>query len=165
MMRRRLLSARSGASAAELALAMPLLLILLFGTFEVGNYFLSEHVVQKAVRDASRYASRLPLTSYSGCALTSDAEEDIQLVAKAGDPDGDWDEDSSEDQRLPGWDDKTMTTVTVACDTSGTYTGMYASFPTGVPVVTVKAAVPYPTLFATLGINIGTLTLNATSQA
>src|SRR5687768_2024413 len=134
---RRLIPAQRGASAAELALAMPLLLILLFGTFEVGNYFLSEHVVQKAVRDASRYASRLPLTSFSGCAVTSDAEEDIQLVAKAGDPDGDWDDDSTEDQRLPGWDDKAMTTVTVACDTTGTYTGIYTSFPTGVPVVTV----------------------------
>ena len=52
-----LLIDQSGSAAAELALSLPLLLILMFGSFEVGNYFLSEHVVQKAVRDA--YAAHL----------------------------------------------------------------------------------------------------------
>ena len=61
----RLASDRSGTSAVEMAMATPLLLVLLIGTFELGYYFLSEHVVQKAVRDAARYAARLPSSDFS----------------------------------------------------------------------------------------------------
>lgn len=158
MTRRPLLSDRSGSSAAELALSIPLLLALLFGSFELGYYFLSEHVVQKSVRDAARYASRLPLLSYAGCAPTAAAELQIQRVARTGAPDGTV-------QRLEGWDDDAMTTVALACDTSGTYAGIFTEFPTGVPVVTVSASVPYPSLFGVLGIANPQLTLNARSQA
>lgn len=162
---RHLAADRTGSAAAEMALALPLLLLLLFGTFELGYYFMSEHVVQKSVRDAARYAARLPMTSYPSCTPTSDAETRIQRVARAGDPDGDWDDDGTPDQRLQGWGADTMTTVTLACDTSGTYAGIYSDFPTGVPVITVSAAVPYPTLFGSIGLGSATLTLNAQSQA
>lgn len=154
----RLSADRSGSSAAEMALAMPLLLILIFGTFELGYYFMSEHVVQKSVRDAARYAARLPISSYPSCTPTADAEEDIQQVARSGDPDGTV-------QRLQGWTANSMTTVAVTCDTSGTYTGIYSEVPIGVPVVTVSASVPYPSLFGTMGIGDPSLTLNATSQS
>ena len=160
-----LASDRSGASAAELALALPLLLILLFAPFELGYYFLSEHVVQKSVRDAARYASRLPMSNYPACAPTAAAEQQIRRVAKAGDPDGDWDNDGSQDQRLHGWTTDNMVTVTVSCDTSGTYTGIYVDFPGGVPIVTVTAQVPYPTLLGTIGLGVTSLTLNAQSQS
>ena len=167
MMRRgrRLASDRTGSAAAEMALVLPLMLLLLFGTFDLGYYFLSEHVVQKSVRDAARYAARLPMTSYPACTPTPDAEAQIQRLARAGDPDGDWDNDGTPDQRLHGWDADDMTTVTLTCDTTGTYAGIYSDFPTGVPVVTVSAQVPYPTLFSTLGLGTATLTLNAQSQA
>ncbi len=161
----RLVSDRSGASATELALALPLLLILMFGPFELGYYFLSEHVVQKSVRDAARYASRLPMANYPACTPTTAAEEQIRRLAKAGDPDGDVDGDGDQDQRLQGWTADNMTTVTVTCDTSGTYTGIYSDFPDGVPVVTVSATVPYPTLFGTVGLGVTALTLNAQSQS
>lgn len=149
---------RRGAAAAELALSLPILLALLFGAFELGHFFLSEHAVQKSVRDAARYASRLPLTSYTGCSPTPAAELQIQRVARTGAPDGTV-------QRLEGWSDDTMTSVAVVCDTSGTYAGIFTEFPTGVPVVTVSASVPYPSLFGLLGIPAPTLTLNARSQA
>jgi Flp pilus assembly protein TadG len=161
----RLATDRAGAAAAELALALPLLLILMFGSFEMGYYFLSEHVVQKSVRDAARYASRLPLTSYPGCTPTAAAMTEIQRVAKAGDPDGDSDGDGTQDKRLEGWTADTMTTVNVACDTSGTYTGIYSDSPQGVLVVTVNAQVPYNSLFGTLGIGDPSLVLNARSQS
>ena len=162
---RRLAADRSGSAAAEMALALPLLLLLLFGTFEVGYYFMSEHVVQKAVRDAARYAARLPMSSYPACVPTADAEAQIQRVARAGDPDGDWDDDGTPDKRLQGWNADTMTTVTLTCLPVGTYTGIYRDFAVGVPVVTVAAQIPYPTLFGAIGLGSATLTLNAQSQA
>lgn len=167
MMRRLslLITERIGSAAAEMALSLPLLMVLLFGSFELGNFFWSEHVVQKAVRDAARYAARLPLTDYPSCAVSTAAEQKIQRVAKAGDPDGDSDDDASQDKRLGGWTADDMTTVTISCDTSGTYTGIYTDFPGGVPKVTVSASVPYVSFFGTLGLGNPALTLNATSQA
>ena len=158
----RLASDRTGTAAAEMALSLPLLLILLFGAFELGYFFLSEHVVQKSVRDAARYASRLPMTSYPSCdpvtGVSAAAREDIQKLARTGHPEGTV-------ARLQGWTADTMTTVTMRCDTSGTYTGIYTDFPSGVPIVTVAAAVPYPSLFGTLGLGSPSLTLNARSQS
>ena len=55
---RALLASDDAAAAAEMALVVPLLVILMFGSFELGRYFLDEHVVVKAVRDGARYASR-----------------------------------------------------------------------------------------------------------
>ena len=161
MMRKlfRLATDRNGSSAAELALSLPIFMALLFGTFELGHYFLSEHVVQKAVRDAARYAARLPVTSYPSCAPTADAEAQIQRVARTGHPD-----EGAATQRLQGWSANNMTTVTMTCDTSGTYTGIYTEFPEGVPVLTVAASVPYPSLWGILGIGNPSLTLNARSQ-
>ena len=158
----RLVSDRTGTAAAEMALSLPILLILLFGSFELGYYFLSEHVVQKSVRDAARYAARLPMTSYPSCdpvnGVTAAAREDIQKVARTGHPEGTV-------ARLQGWTADTMTTVTLTCDSSGTYTGIYSSFPNGVPIVTVSAAVPYPSLFGTVGLGDPGLMLNARSQS
>jgi Flp pilus assembly protein TadG len=154
----RLAADRSGAAAAEMALVTPLLLILMFGTFELGHFFLSEHVVQKAVRDAVRYAARLPMSSYPSCAPTAGVQTQIQRVARTGRPDGTV-------QRLQGWSADTMTTVTMTCDTSGTYTGIYTEFPNGVPIITVSASVPYPSLMGTLGLGNPSLRLNARSQS
>jgi len=161
----RLFSNCTGSAAAELALVTPLLLVILAGTFEVGNYFRSEHLVQKAVRDAARYAARLPMTNYPSCTPTSTAEQQIRRVAKAGDPDGDYDNNGTQDQRLPGWTADNQVTVSMSCDTSGTYTGIYSDFPGGAPKVTVSAHVPYDTFFGTLGLGTATIYLNATSQA
>lgn len=148
---------RAGNAAAEMALSLPLLMVLLFGSFDLGFYFHSEHVATKAVRDAARYASRLGIGNYPGCTPTAAARTAIQRVARTGEPDG-------TTPRLRGWTDDTMTNVTVACDTTNTYTGIYDDFPDGVPIVTVTAAVPYPSLFGVLGL-APTLTLNARSQS
>lgn len=158
--RLRLLAAdKAGSSAAELAMSLPLLILLLFGSVELGYYFMSEHVVQKGVRDAARYGSRLPVSNFS-CPTSTVLDPgltQIRRVARTGQPDGTV-------SRLGGWTDDTMTTVMLSCDTSGTYTGIYDDFPDGVPVLTVSASVPYPSLFGTIGIPIPALTLNAQSQ-
>ena len=154
----RLAANRTGAAAAEMALAMPLLIILMISTFELGHYFLSEHVVQKSVRDAARYASRLPMSNYPGCTPTAAAETQIQRVARTGRPDGTV-------QRLQGWTSDAMTTVSVTCLTGTTYTGIYVDFPAGVPIVTVSAVVPYPSLFGVMGIDNVSLAVTARSQS
>lgn len=165
--RARLLRRTEGSAAAELALLLPLLLLLLYAPLELGYYFMSEHVVQKGVRDAARYAARLPLDNYPACSPTTGATESIQRVARAGDPDGDYDNDGTADQRLHGWTDDKMTTVTVEClPADGTYSGIYDEFPgKEVPVVTVYASVPYPTLFGLVGLGTASLQLNAHSQS
>jgi len=155
-----LIADRNGGAAAELALALPLLLVLMFGSFDIGNYFLAEHVVQKAVRDAARYAARLPLTNYSSCGVPSGgvAEQQTQRVARSGDPTG------AAGQRLAGWTSDAMTTVTIACDNSSSYGtgGIYTEFPDGAPVITVSATVPYTPLF---GYIFRGLTLNASAES
>ena len=157
---RRLVADRGGSSATEMALVMPLLLILMFGTFELGYYFLSEHVLQKSVRDAARFAARLPMTSYPSCAPTADAEAQIRRMARTGRPD-----DGGAAQRLQGWTANNMTTVTLTCVATGTYTGIYIEFPTGVTKVKVTASVPYPTLLGSMGLGTSTLQLNAESES
>lgn len=157
----RLFNDRSGAAAAEMALVLPFLLILIFGSVELGYYFMSEHVVDKAVRDASRYAARLPVSDYPSCtSVDPTAEQQIQRLARTGDPNG-------TTARLGGWTADTMTTVTISCPGTGTYAnaGIYTDFPNGAPVVTVTAAVPYNMLFGALGLGASTLMLNASQQA
>jgi Flp pilus assembly protein TadG len=167
-----------GASAAaEMALVLPILLTLMFGAFELGNYFQSEHVLQKAVRDAARYAARLPMTDTStgtvnyDCAtnaIDSGAQTKIQEVARFADPTGTTDKVTT---RLSGWTDDTMATVTLACDSSSSDSyvnnGVYDGFPNSgaVPVITVSATVPYNMLFGSYVFGSATLNLNATSQA
>jgi Flp pilus assembly protein TadG len=141
-----------------MALVLPIMLILIFGSVEVGNYFMSEHVVDKAVRDAARYAARLPVTAYNCGSGTMGDPTPVQRLARTGQPDG-------TTARLVDWTSDSMTTVSVTCDTSGTYTGIYTDFPMGVLVVRVRAAVPYTTVLGAIGLSSTSLTLNAESQA
>ena len=62
-----MLSDQGGASAAEMALVLPLLLVLLFGPLELGNYFMNQHTLVKAVRDGARFAARQDFTNYTAC--------------------------------------------------------------------------------------------------
>ena len=64
---RRLGRNERGAAATEMALVTPLLLILLVGGLEIGNYFMDEHRLVKAVRDGARYAARQDFTFFSAC--------------------------------------------------------------------------------------------------
>lgn len=156
----------AGSAAAEIILVVPIFVALMFGSFELGHFYASEHVVQKAVRDAARYAGRLSITNYDCGAGTVNATAAAQIksIARRGVPTG------TPSSRLDGWTSDAMTTVSLACQSSTTLSyvnkGLYKEFPGGaVPVVTVSAAVPYPTLFGTLGLGNATLQLNAASQS
>lgn len=151
-------------AGAEMALVAPMLIILMFGSFELGNYFLSEHVVVKAVRDGARYASRLPITSYT-CPATVDPTVDSQIrnVTRTGQV------ASGGTARLQGWSDMTGTvpTVTVTLNCTAISGGNYAGIYTGrsdVPKVKVRATVDYNSLFNNLGFTSTTLKMNAESE-
>lgn len=148
-----------GAAAAEMAMSLPLLIVIIFGAFELGNYFLTEHKVVKAVRDGSRYAARRPFTDYPGCSPSSSLEEDTRNVTRTGQV------ATGGTPRVWHWSDPTTITVSSRCDTSGTYTGVQVTSTIGVPTVRVEAIVPYAPLFAQLGLSDATLNLTARSEA
>jgi Flp pilus assembly protein TadG len=146
-----------------MALVTPLLLALMFATFEGGNYFYSEHVVEKAVRDGARYASRRSFSDYTGCSPSADVIAKTRSVTRTGQV------TSGGPIRLAGWSADASVTVTVACDTSGnSYVGkgIYAGLTGGVPKVKVSATVPYSSLFYRVGLsNANTLSMFAQSEA
>lgn len=148
---------QSGAAGAEMALIVPLLVTLMFGSFELGNYFWNEHKVVKGVRDAARYASRQSFTKFSCAAVTDSAVlTQIKNVARTG-------QVSGGTAKVYDWVDADVT-VSVTC-ASGTQTGIYKGMTGGAPIVTVSAAVGYPSLFEVLGFDSSDLTLNAASQS
>lgn len=159
MMLRRLIRHQSGAAAAEMALVAPLLILIMFGSMEMGYYFYSEHVVVKAVRDGARYASRRNFTNYD-CPSTTiggTVVADTQNVTRTNTVDG------TGTPRLAGWTANSSVTVSLRCDTSGTYVTFYEGTG-GVPVVTVTAVVPYTSLFKVIGFNSTAMNLRSSSE-
>lgn len=156
-----LLRSQSGSAGAEMALVTPLLLGLMFGAFELGNYFYSEHVVTKAVRDGARFASRsFSLDASCGTPPTA-VVSNTKEITRTG-------QISGGTARLAGWTNASTVTVSLTCATSGGYVdnGIYKGLTGGIRVVKVTAAVSYTSLFGTLGLTNGnSLTLNASSEA
>jgi hypothetical protein len=102
------LQARCGNSGVEFALVLPILMILLFGSIELGRALHDYQVVNESVRDAARYLGRSPVDctsatagscstcdptdgscSGSGCTFV-DADDVLDAVelAMTGDTDG-----------------------------------------------------------------------------
>jgi Flp pilus assembly protein TadG len=167
---------QSGSAAVEMVLVMPILLALMFGAFELGNYFYSEHVVAKAVRDGARFASRQSFTSFTACSgapsgtvnvtlpsvASISTETAIRNLVRTGQV------ASGGTARLAGWTNATTVVVATSCNTVSTSAGkgIYTGQTGGVRIVTVTATVPYRPLFSTLGIkSSATMTLIAQSQA
>lgn len=153
----RLWADHSGAAAVEMLLVSPLLIVLMFGSYELGKYFLDEHVVDKAVRDGARYAGRRPFADYDCASASAGAEQDIRNVTRTGTVAG-------TTPRLSYWTSPATITVSVTC-TTGSYSGIYNGLASGAPVVTVSARVPYTSLFGTMGFNTSGITLNAKSES
>jgi Flp pilus assembly protein TadG len=159
---------RKGAAAAEMALVLPFLIALMFGAFELGHFFWSEHKVVKAVRDGARFAGRQPFTKFScsssniivgsgnNSADTTTINQ-IKNLTRTGNVAG------SGNPLVRGWTNAQIT-VSVGCPSTTLTTGIYKGM-ANAPRVTVSAAVPYPSLFGSLGFNALSLNLNARSQA
>lgn len=158
----KLLGARSGSAAAEMALVLPLLLILFFGSFEIGNYFRSEHVLVKAVRDGARYAARQDFSNYAACtgAPTGSVVQDTRNLIQTGLLSGGA-------NRLVNWNATTIS-VTMTCRTVAggqTMAGIYQGRSGGAPIVVVSASVPYTPVLGSFGFSGIGLSLNATQQS
>lgn len=163
---------RSGAAAAEMAMVLPLLLVLMFGSFEVARYFLDEHVVLKAVRDGARFASRQGFANYPCPSTVVDptVEANTRNLVRYGKV-----TPGVQDQPRLGYWNATVAggapsiTVTLTCPskTVGTETlsGLYTGPTTTVPVVTVHAIVEFRPMFGALTMGDRIVRLTAESQA
>lgn len=164
-MKLRLLDDQSGAAAVEMALVTPFLIVLMFGSFELGKYFLDNHVVAKAVREGARFASRQGFSKFS---CDSPATVDSGVVTSVQNLTRTNQVTSGGAPRLGYWTDlnsanaKTVT-VTLRCDTSGIYGNFYEGM-AGVPVVTVSVSVDYNSLFSNLGFNTSGIRVASSSE-
>jgi Flp pilus assembly protein TadG len=140
-----LLRSRDGSAAVEMALISPVFFALMFGAYDLGNYFMSEHLVVQAVRDGARYASRRAFSEYTCSTVSSDVTTKTQNLVRTGTFAG-------TTPRINGWTDNSTVTITVSCDTTGAYQGIYTGVTGGVPVITVSADVPYGSLFKSFGL-------------
>ena len=162
------LAQSGGSAAAEMAMVLPFLLAVLFGSAEVGNYFLDEHALVKQVRDGARYASRLPLEANYICPDTVNpaAETLVENVIRTGTVDG-----TGTGRFDAGYWGRNCSgvadpiDVTIRCVSEDDYDGIYQSLEGDIPVVTVSAAVSYRSVLGSLGLPTANFCLRAQSEA
>lgn len=167
---------QGGAAATEMALVIPLLLVIMFGGLEAGHYFYTEQKIIKAVREGARYAGRLPFSEFtcsSGatscptgteCSTTRAAE--IQEITRTGLLVGgtplisNWSNTDIKVKvcRNPAFTGGIFASLTDTSDPS-------APLNNGAFIVTVSATAKYPSLFESLGILDSTRSVNASAQA
>jgi Flp pilus assembly protein TadG len=168
----RLLQDTRGAAAAEMVLVLPLLLVIMFGSVELGNYMLNEHTLLRAVRDGARYAARQPFASYSGCngtaaAVPTAVSDNTKLLVRKGTL------SSSDPDLLSNWADaSTYFSVQMTCSTtagSTTMGGIYIGNATGTagvaPAVQVYARLRYKPILGLFGFTGSGFYLDAVDQA
>lgn len=153
----------------------PLLLIVMLGTFEVGNYFRDQHTLTKAVRDGARFAARQDFSNFD-CSTNTANSANVVTPTKALVQTGVL---ASGGDLLAQWSGATFS-VTVDCfgsvstpGSGGTSVttalgGIYrpASGTTvQAPVVTVVAELPYQPVLGAIGFNGWGLIIRAEQQA
>jgi Flp pilus assembly protein TadG len=152
---RRLLAGRGGSAAVEFALVLPFMTLLCFAFVGAGRLFWNYHIAVSAVRDAARYAARLPMTC-AGFTNAGDATK-VQNVARTGVGDG------TGSPLIANWISNASVVVTVSCvsNAGGAYAGRYEDM-TGVPIVQVTASPPYIDSFGPLtGVSLTSFTVSA----
>lgn len=152
---------RNGAAAAELALLLPLMVVMLFGAIEVSYYFYNQHQVIKGLRDGARYASRQSFAEINctGSSIPSDLVNDIKEVTRTG-------QISGGTSRVPGWVNDQITVGLDCAGSGGTAitTGIYSSEPDA-PIVTISTTLQYQALFEGVGILNSSYSHSASHQA
>ena len=151
-----------GSPAVEMALVLPLLLILMFGSIELGNYFMNEHTLSKAVRDGARFAARQSFDNYPDCSAPSTTLRDnTRQVVMTGYL------ESGGSNLTPNIEADDIDVETSCTTTAGgeDMLGIYRGRTNGAQIVTVKAAVTYRPIVGSFGFNSFGILLNASSQA
>jgi len=146
-----------------MALVTPLLLLILFGSVEMGNYFLDEHALRKAVRDGARYAARQDFADYacSGSTIDSTVVSNTKtLVQKIV-------LSNLADDRLANWGGATFSMSMRCATTAGgeSMKGIYNNSATGAPVVVVSVTLPYLPVMTPFGVSLVGASLHATEEA
>lgn len=145
-----------GGAAAEMALMLPLLTILLFGGMEMGGYFWSEHQVIKSVRNGTRYAARQDFSNFvCGATSVGTADARVRNLIRTGTTDG------TGNPVIRTWTAASDgISIAINCKTGANYsTGGIYSDQTGAAASTIDSArnvavtvsLPYPSLFGSLG--------------
>ncbi len=160
-----------------MALVAPLLLIILFGSVELGNYFMDEHTLVAGVRDGARWAARQNFNQYNGCTGTAadvptpgvngSVNANTKPIVRKGTL------NAAAGDLLPNWNDSNTTfTVTMTCITTAggvTMSGIYGGNSVGssgvAPAVTVTAHLPYFPVLGSFGWSGVGSSLNASQQA
>ncbi|HKC02067.1 MAG TPA: TadE/TadG family type IV pilus assembly protein [Sphingomicrobium sp.] len=161
---KKLVRDKSAAAAVEMALALPLLLVLIWGPLEIGNYFLDEHMLVKGVRDGATYLAHQDITKFdcNSGAIDLTVKAQTENMIRRGQVTGGVD-------RLRNWagNPPTMNVTCVIQSDSGTaLSGMYKLNTGGlVPVINIDATVPYSSIFGNLGFRPASLSLNAKQEA
>ena len=149
-----------GAAAAEMALIMPIAVLLLFAGFEAAHYFYTEHQIVKGLRDGARYAARQSfedINCRSGASIDSGVATEIQNVARTGKTTGG-------NARVSGWDNADIT-VSVTCPTAAeAQTGIYNSSEPA-PQVNLSTSINYDSLFNGLGVITDSAKIGGRQQA
>ena len=160
----RFLRDERGSPSAEFALILPALVALMFGSFEAGNFFWTQHKLIKAVREGARYAARLPVDTYCDGATAQfdanpEAEADIKAVTLTGKLPAE-----GGNVAVPGM---TADNVAVAPDCAAyVESGIYTDLGAAGPIVTVSVSgVGYPSLFAQLAGLDGSIDMSAKASA
>jgi Flp pilus assembly protein TadG len=159
----RLVRDRRGNAAAEMAMVTPLLLILMFGSVELGNYFWNEHTLLKAVRDGARFAARQGFSNYTACTgspggtVVTDTKNVVMYGYLSG-----------TDKLTPNITASDVAVTTSCATTAGgqAMTGLYQNQANGAQIVAVSATVTYrPVIAFVLGFSGVGYHLNARSEA
>ena len=155
--------ARSGASMVEFALALPIFVLLLLGVAEVGRAILHYHIINKGLRDSTRYLGRVPVT----CPAVGTAAGSVDNAANAT---------TATNLAMTGllnggsnlidyWTDPATITIEVDCldnSAGANLCGVEACAGNPIlPVVRMRAAVVYQDLGFLSIFGVGALTFNA----
>jgi Flp pilus assembly protein TadG len=145
---------RRGVSIIEMTVMLPVLVSLAFGVAEFGRALQHHHLMNKAMRDAARYLTRVPVDCPSGAATDgADITKAKNLALYAA--------DTVETPRVSYWTNPASISVQVDCfdNTAGTYRGQ-----PGMPLITVAASVPYQDVGFLAVLGLPAMTFNPSHQ-
>jgi hypothetical protein len=153
-----------------MALVLPLLLVLMFSAFELGNYFRDWHTLSKGVRDGARFAARHDFGDFNCDTDPGTVADDVitatEEVVRTGVAGG-------TGNLLPNWDSadfdlSVACTSTVASDADEEgeeLAGIYRGSASGAPVVTLTVRLPYRGLLGQFGWSGEGLNIASSEQA
>lgn len=153
---RRRAGGESGAALIELAVILPVVLLIGAGVIELANLMFNYQLVQNGVRDAARYGASLPFARDSAELAVQDGW--IRNMAVTGQPAGGT-------SRLQGWS-TAQVTISRRTVANPTLSGGLRSYRVDgdVQVLTVSARVPYPSLGFLGFLGLSSLSLSASQQ-